>query len=251
MATTNQTGATRRAKGGRIKAGTARRAQSEQTEMLLLRTATWLFSERGFHGTGIRDIAEAAGVAVSAMYYYASSKDELLEAVMRRTLDVLTTSSRDTLDGLDDPADRLAALIAVHVAFHARNPRAARVADHEFRALTGETRKDVLGLRDAYEAVWESVLSEGVRAGVFEDRGKVARLALLQMVTGVAHWYRPRGELGVLELCERFADMGLALMGAAREGRPLRAGDVNLPEIELLLPRVELTIEPRRKPPGL
>lgn len=250
MATTNQTGAARR-RGGRITAGTSRRARSQETEMLLLRTATWLFSERGFHGTGIRDIAEAAGVAVSAMYYYASSKDELLEAVMRRTLDVLSTSSRETLDGLDDPAERLAALIAVHVAFHARNPRAARVADHEFRALAGAPRKDVLRQRDAYEAVWESVLNDGVRDGVFEHRGKVARLALLQMGTGVAHWYRPRGELAVPELCERFADMGLALMGASREGRPLRARDVNLPDTEPLLQRVELAIEPRRKPPGL
>ncbi|SDH00319.1 DNA-binding transcriptional regulator, AcrR family [Sinosporangium album] len=251
MATTNQNGGNRRPRGGRIRAGSSRRAQSEQTELHLLRTATWLFSERGFHGTGIRDIADAAGVAVSAMYYYASSKDELLEAVMRRTLDVLVSSGEETLRDVADPAERLAAVIASHVAFHARNPRAAKVADHEFHALTGQVRQDILQQRDAYETVWSSILSAGVHDGTFKDRGTVARLALLQMTTGVAHWYRPHGELKIPQLCERFAEMGLALMGASREGRALEACDVNLPDTQLLLRRAELTIEPREKPTGL
>ncbi|WP_283134374.1 TetR/AcrR family transcriptional regulator [Rhizohabitans arisaemae] len=244
MATTNQSGGNRSARGGRIKAGSSRRAQSEQTELHLLRTATWLFSERGFHGTGIRDIAEAAGVAVSAMYYYASSKDELLEGVMRRTLDVLVFSGQETLRDVVDPAERLAAVIASHVAFHARNPRAAKVADYEFHALTGQVRQDVLRQRDAYETVWSSILQAGVHDGTFKDRGTVARLALLQMTTGVAHWYRPKGELSIPQLCERFAEMGLALMGASLEG-------VNLPDTQLLLRRAELTIEPRERPSGL
>ncbi|MEV0202535.1 TetR/AcrR family transcriptional regulator [Nonomuraea sp. NPDC050691] len=251
MATTNQTGGSQRAKGGRMKATSTRRAQSARTELGLLRTACWLFSERGFHGTGIRDISEAAGVAVSAMYYYASSKDELLEAVSRRVMDVLTTASAQTIADVDDPAERLAALMAVHVAFHARNPRAAKVADHEFQALAGPARRDIQRMRDAYEQVWADTLRAGVEAGVFKDRGTVARLAMLQMATGVAQWYRPTGELGIAELCERFADMGLALMGADRDGRPLEMRDLPRLDMDVLLERVELSIEPRRKPAGL
>ncbi|WP_199565013.1 TetR/AcrR family transcriptional regulator [Spongiactinospora rosea] len=250
MATTNQTGGSPRGRGGRMKPSAPRRAQSARTQFQLLRTACRLFSERGFHGTGIRDIAEAAGVAVSGMYYYASSKDELLEAVTRRVMDVLATGSAETVREIDDPAGRLAALIAVHVAFHARNPRAAQVADHEFQALTGQAREEVQRLRDAYEEVWAETLRAGVRAGVFEDRGSVARLALIQMATGVAHWYRPGGELDIPQLCERFADMGLALMGANHDGRLLRVRDLALPAPEVLLERVELPIEPRDEEPA-
>ncbi len=181
---------------------------------------------------------------MSGMYYYAASKDELLEAVARRAMNVLISSSNETLRDIDDPAERLVALMAVHVAFHARNPRAAKVADHEFQALTGEAREDILRLRDSYEAVWADTLRAGVSDGVFQDRGTVARLALLQMATGVAHWYRPDGELGIPQLCERFADMGLSLMGASRGGRLILARDLSLPDPELVLQRVELDIEP-------
>ncbi|GII94631.1 TetR/AcrR family transcriptional regulator [Sinosporangium siamense] len=244
MATTNQPSGHRN-NGGRMKAKTSRRARSVRTEMQLFRAACWLFSERGFHGTGIRDIAEIAGVAVSGMYYYASSKDEILEAVTRRVMETLVAGSEATLRDIDDPAERLVALMAVHVAFHARNPRAAKVADHEFQALTGEAREGVQRLRDAYEAVWADTLRAGVRHGVFQDRGNVARLALLQMATGVAHWYRADGALDIPQLCERFGDMALSLMGANHEGRLLKVQDLNMPDSELLLERIELSIEPR------
>ncbi|MCW6009595.1 TetR/AcrR family transcriptional regulator [Micromonospora sp. CPCC 205371] len=251
MSTAKQVDNGRLMRGGRITAGSQRRARSEQTELNLLRAATWLFSERGFHGTGIRDIADAAGAAVSALYYYASSKDELLLAVMRRSLGMLVSGGEEAIRDRTDPAERLAALITVHVVFHARNPRAARVTDGEVRALSGKDRTDILRHRDAYEAVWTATLRAGVADGSFVDRGDVARLALLEMLNGVAHWYRPRGQLSVPQLCERFADMGLALMGASRHGRTLTAADVRLPDTQMLLDRVELAIEPRRKPPGL
>ncbi|MFD1535467.1 TetR/AcrR family transcriptional regulator [Nonomuraea guangzhouensis] len=247
MATTNQPGG-QRTSGGRMKAKSSRRARSVRTELQLLRAACWLFSERGFHGTGIRDIAETAGVAVSGMYYYAASKDEMLEAVTRRVMDLLMSSSEETLRDIDDPAERLVVLMAVHVAFHARNPRAAKVADHEFQALTGDAREGIQQLRDAYEGVWAETLRAGVRDGVFQDRGSVARLALLQMATGIAHWYRPDGELSIPQLCERFGDMALSLMGASRAGRLLQVHDLTMPDPDLLLERVELSIEPRNEP---
>jgi AcrR family transcriptional regulator len=230
----------------RIKPERARRVRSERTELELLRTGTLLFSERGFHGTGIRDIADSAGVAVSAMYYYASSKDELLEAVVSRGLDRLIESARQALEGIEGPSERLARLVGVHVALHARNPRTTVVIDHEFTALPPEAKKAVIAQRDAYEAMWEAVLREGVAAGEFVDRGAIGRLALIEMCTGVAHWFRPRGKLTIPQLCERFADMALSLLGARRSERAVTAAVLAIPPMDDLLRLVDIETEPRR-----
>ncbi len=152
------TRAERRTAPPRSRATTNRRVKSEQTELNLLSTATWLFSERGFHGTGIRDIADAAGVAVSAMYYYSSSKDELLEEIMRRSLTVLGESGSQAVEGVEAAPERLALLVGSHVVFHAKNPKAAGVTDHEFNAVTGKARQQILKRRDAYEALWVETL---------------------------------------------------------------------------------------------
>lgn len=234
----------------RARAANSKRVRSEQTELNLLSTSTWLFSERGFHGTGIRDIADAAGVAVSAMYYYAASKDELLEEIMQRSLTVLGEAGHAAVADADSPAERLAMLIGSHVAFHTKNPRAARVTDHEFRALTGAAKQRILKLRDAYEDLWDETIQAGVADGTFLDRGPTVRLALLQMTTGIAHWYNPRGRLSTPEIWADFAIMSLSLLGANRRGKPIDFATLGLGAPTLLIERVELSIEPKSKPKG-
>jgi len=53
------------------------------TKERLLRAATTLFAERGFHGTTIRDIAARAGVNVAAGNYHFGSKKRLYLEVLR------------------------------------------------------------------------------------------------------------------------------------------------------------------------
>ncbi len=60
--------------------------------------------------TTIADIARAADVPVGNVYYYFKTKDELVRAAIgahARTLDEMIAE----LDGLEDPADRLRAMV--------------------------------------------------------------------------------------------------------------------------------------------
>jgi AcrR family transcriptional regulator len=61
-----------------------RQAMAEETRLVVIDAATRLFAERGWNGTGMRDIAKAAGVSVETVYGTASSKAQLL----MRALDV-------------------------------------------------------------------------------------------------------------------------------------------------------------------
>ena len=78
------------------------------------------------------------------------------------------------------------------------------------------------------------------------DRGAVARLALIEMCTSVAHWYKPQGELSIPELCERFADMGLALVDAHRDDEMVTVSRLELADPARLLPLVDIGTEPHR-----
>lgn len=51
---------------------------AEETRLLVIDAATRLFAERGWSGTGMRDIAKAAGVSVETVYGTAGSKAQLL-----------------------------------------------------------------------------------------------------------------------------------------------------------------------------
>jgi len=62
-----------------------RTSDDPATKARVLRAATELFAERGFHGTKVRDIAERAGANVAAGHYHFGSKRDLYVEVLRQT----------------------------------------------------------------------------------------------------------------------------------------------------------------------
>lgn len=182
--------------------------------------ALTLFAERGYHGTGIRQLADAAGLSSASLYHYMGTKEELLVAIMRSSLTGLLDAAYP-LVGIADPGERLDALVQLHVRTHALAPEQTRVVDDEVNALSADARAEVVALRDRYEALWQSVLDDGVAHGGFRI-GSVAvvRRALLEMCSGVARWWTPDGELTLEELAQEYAGLARRLVGA-----PLRHAD--------------------------
>ena len=86
------TRAGRRAAPEAASAGSGKR--SDTTRALLLDTAERLFAQQGYEGTGVRQIAEQAGVNLGAIHYYWGSKQALCrEALERRLVPVLAERS--------------------------------------------------------------------------------------------------------------------------------------------------------------
>jgi len=61
-------------------------ASDKPVQDRLLDAAEQLFSEHGFEGTSVRDIAATAGCNIAAVNYYFSGKDKLYTEVWRREL---------------------------------------------------------------------------------------------------------------------------------------------------------------------
>ncbi|MEO1189922.1 MAG: helix-turn-helix domain-containing protein, partial [Pseudomonadota bacterium] len=63
---------------------TARQKDRAATEARLLNAAETIFAEQGFAATGVREIANAAGVSVSLINRYFGSKDGRLMVLAER-----------------------------------------------------------------------------------------------------------------------------------------------------------------------
>lgn len=206
------------------------------------RGAVALFAAKGFAATGIRELGAAVGINSGTLYHHAGGgKPELLATIMRDSLQELLRAGREALDASADPGRRLAALVAAHVGFSAKNPLTALVTDQEMRSLDERTYVELVALRDDYESMFTAVLERGVRTGAFQltDTG-LARLALLEMCNGVAHWYRPNGRLSCEEVQTRFMEFAGRLVGSD----PASWRDLPLPQPVLL------AIEPRSAASG-
>ena len=89
--------------------------KGEQTRERILDAALELFRTRGYAETTMRQIAEAAGVAVGNAYYYFASKDQLILAFYERNHADHLALLGDTLDRTDDFRERLAVVLRTKV----------------------------------------------------------------------------------------------------------------------------------------
>lgn len=96
-----------------------RRSRAEQratTEKLILDTAEDLFSQRGYFGVTIKDVADAMGIHPALIYYYHNGKKSLFDAVWERRVH-LAVSARTA--GLDDYAEQVGDAVTIEGALRA------------------------------------------------------------------------------------------------------------------------------------
>lgn len=82
MATTEYDSAAPGRSGTRRYHSPRRRMQADQTREAVLEAAIRLFAERGWVGTGVRDVARAAAVSVETVYATFGSKAHLLKSAL-------------------------------------------------------------------------------------------------------------------------------------------------------------------------
>ena len=136
-----------------------------------------------FEDRQMSDIAAAAGVARSSLYYYFTNKDDILAFFLRAVLDELSEATAAAANGPGDPPARLAAVIRAQLDHLGRHPaasqhlianlgRAGRLADIAARINTG------------FEEPVRRVLAEGAADGTLRplDDNELGATALFGAV---------------------------------------------------------------------
>jgi AcrR family transcriptional regulator len=131
----------------------------------ILRAAMILFRERGYHGSSMRTLARALRMEAASLYYHFRSKQEILFAILDRTLDDLLAGVGRAVASADGPEARLRAAVRFHVLFHTDSQHQAFLSHSELRSLTQANLRMVLTRRDEYERVFRGLLASGARAG--------------------------------------------------------------------------------------
>jgi AcrR family transcriptional regulator len=123
--------------------GPERQHRSDRRETIIAAAAE-LFSERGFSGTGIDAIGEAAGITGPGVYRYFENKGHVLNAVASRGIEQLIAGVADIVADTDDPVETLEALMHNLAGSIVRNRAAYAVLLREQHHLD-ERSRSVLG----------------------------------------------------------------------------------------------------------
>lgn len=184
--------------------------------------ASALFHANGYWGTSVRDIARAVDIQGASLYAHVTSKQDVLWAIVDQ-MAARFEAAADAIEAADPgastfgPGVYLIALVRAHVGVVTEDVERASVFVHEWRALQGHRREEVVRRRDAYEARFRTTIADGVRAGAFHAVDPVATAAfVLTALNGLVIWYRPDGRLSPRSIADAYADLALRAVQATR-----------------------------------
>ena len=186
-------------------------------EAEIYRAAARIFGEKGFHATRIQDVAEALGMQKGSLYYYISSKEDLLRGLVEAPLARLVDETEAVLATRHPPPHKLALVVERHLRlFQEHKDVFGIVLRENIDFLDAASEGDVRPLLRCYDALWDRLLEDGIAAGAFAPDLDVpiVRKALIGLCNGAVTWFRPDGAYSLPEIARLFAD--LALNGVLR-----------------------------------
>ena len=176
----------------------------------IIQAAAQIFRRKGYHATSMQDIAEAVHLQKASLYHHVQNKQDILVTILDQALDRMIADMQAVLDSPTPPEDKLALAVHAYVRQLVDQRDLAAVLLYEYRSLDSRRRTRHLARRDRFEALWRSLLEQGVASGAFRSLdAPIVASAFLGVMNGMLAWYRQDGRLSPDMIADTFADLFL------------------------------------------
>lgn len=182
-----------------------REQRAEERKQQILRTAAELFHTKGYQSTTIEEIANELKLTKGSLYYYVNGKEDLLfqchNLVAQSSIDRLRT----IVDSSLNPGQKLSEAVRHHVYYECEEISMFNVIEKPAWISSLEIRSQILKQRDEYESIFQQIIAEGIKSGVFAPVDlKLFRLFLLGTLNSISRWYSPTGKYSKEEIADSF-----------------------------------------------
>jgi AcrR family transcriptional regulator len=176
----------------------------------ILEASARLFAKKGYSATGIAELEKAVGLGRGALYHHIGNKENLLYEISRsHVLDMVEFGEDLLLQDLT-AEEKFRALARRLMSTIADNLAELTVFFSDHRALSKAHARELAAIRARFEALWSSIVAEGVEEGVFRETSPVVVKGILGMFNYSYLWLRPRGEESPEQIADEFCDVLLA-----------------------------------------
>ncbi|MEW6049071.1 MAG: TetR/AcrR family transcriptional regulator [Bacillota bacterium] len=146
---------------------TANEALLDEKRMLIEAAATRCFSECGYSGTTIEQIAMHAGMSVGSIYRYVTRKQDILLLVFKRLMDLYESVLTPVIDLPLPPDRKLFEAMRAYYGIIDREPDRALIAYRESWALDKAGRSYIKQRELETNRYFEEIIGAGIDQGAF------------------------------------------------------------------------------------
>lgn len=152
-----------------------------------------LSNKQGFHATTLRDLAQASGLSMGALYSYFASKETLLGMILVEVAAAASEALASPPDEVKaDPRDHLRWLIAGHIRLSEAMQPWFVFAYMEAKSFPADAKKMAVDSEAATEELFARVLRTGCDQGYFAMPSVDLTAALIKPL--LQEWYVKRGK---------------------------------------------------------
>ena len=157
----------------KVKVPTRRAIAKQQTRAKVLAAARRLFSEQGYEGATIRDIAAAAGMSTGAVFANFTDKSDLFREIMVHDMELLGSQMREAAARGRTVEDALLKIFAAGYAFYKSQMPLARAAfSVSWSTDDGQALRNMAPVQVMQDAILEQ-LTAGVARGELGQESEV------------------------------------------------------------------------------
>jgi TetR/AcrR family transcriptional regulator, cholesterol catabolism regulator len=174
------------------------------------RIAAEIMCQKGYEGTSMNDIAEAAGLTKAGIYHYIRGKEDLLFEIMTYAMDNLDQKVIAPAQEIADAEERLRKIVEGHTRSLLEGVGAITIVLEEMPALTAAHRRIIKTRKRAYFDFIRHTLDQ------LESEGKLrnvnhttAAFSLLGMILWISRWYRRDGKLSADQVMKDYVDIAM------------------------------------------
>jgi len=187
----------------------------------MLEQAARLFAVKGYDAASMRDIAEEVAVRPSSLYHHFPGKDSILFEICYGFLQDFNLEVVPELRTERPPEQAIRAAIHAHIMFSSRRWAQVLVSMRERRSLPAQQQVAINALRRQYRDALAATIQRGCDEGLFSvPDAKLAAMAVLDMVSGLAHWFHPRDPRDLERTAVRYGEAAVALVRGWGPDRP-------------------------------
>lgn len=203
----------------RVKGPTRRALAKQQTRHKVIAAARKLFSENGYEGATIRDIAAAAGMSTGAVFANFSDKSDLFREIMFSDISKVVVDMREAASRARGIEDVLLKIFSTGYAFYRTQMPLARAAfSVSWAPQEGELFRKLTPLGDIQQLIFEQ-LSLAVERGELGQEAEVKLRAQMLWDIYLSNYPQAIFEDWSLEALQaRARDQIRILLAGARRG---------------------------------
>lgn len=201
------------------RAPTRRALAKQQTRLKVLAAARRLFSEQGYEGATIRDIAAAAGMSTGAVFANFTDKSDLFREIMADDMEALTAAMRDAALRGRNVEDALLKIFMAGYTFYKTRLQLARAAFSVSWDRDGGPTLRGMSSSTAFQDLFGEQLTAAVERGELSQEAEVKLRSQMLFDTYLSNFPQAIFEGWSLDALQaRARDQIRILLAGARRG---------------------------------